>query len=103
MLDDKDKAVIAWAEIITYNTELTSAAGEAAFQRLKKHFSESEIVEITLASALFNMLNRLKRAFGVEVEDAHQVQRFADNPQVDFAALHDYLQQSQHIISKYVQ
>lgn len=37
-------------------------------ERLKAHFSEAEIVELTLAIAAYNLTNRFNLALGVDLE-----------------------------------
>lgn len=65
LFDEREKAVIAWAEAVTRNT----AKGEPAlWATMKRLFSDAEIVEITLASAMFNMINRLNDTFRTELE-----------------------------------
>jgi hypothetical protein len=40
-----------------------------AFARLRSHFSEAEIVELTVTAAHRNMINRINNALAIEVED----------------------------------
>lgn len=63
--DDRDKAAIAWSEAMTNNTAQRDAE---AWNNMKKHFTEAEIVEISLACAMFNMINRLNDSFWTELE-----------------------------------
>lgn len=65
LFDERDRAAIAWAEAMTNNTAQRDAE---AWQNMKKHFSEPEIVEISMASAMFNMINRLNDSFWTELE-----------------------------------
>jgi len=65
LFDERDRAAIAWAEAMTNNT--AQRDGEV-WQNMKKHFSEPEIVEISLACAMFNMINRLNDSFWTEIE-----------------------------------
>jgi alkylhydroperoxidase family enzyme len=62
---DRDKAAIAWAEAVTRNT---APREKALWEEMKRLFSDAEIVEITLASAMFNMINRLNDTFWTELE-----------------------------------
>ena len=41
-LDERTKAAIAWVDAVT---ELTASEDDAAFQRIKSHFNEQQIVE----------------------------------------------------------
>lgn len=65
LFDDREKAVIAWAEAVTLNT---AKSDKALWERMKRLFSDAEIVEITVASAMFNMINRLNDTFWTELE-----------------------------------
>jgi alkylhydroperoxidase family enzyme len=65
LFDAREKAVLAWAEAMTLNT---AKRDDVAWDELKRHFSEAEIVEISLASAMFNMINRLNDSFRTELE-----------------------------------
>lgn len=43
-----------------------SSIGEKLFERLKSHYSEGEILEITAMAGLFNYFNRVAEALHVE-------------------------------------
>ncbi len=61
----RDRAVIAWSEAMTLNTAKFDGP---AWDDMKQLFSEAEIVEISLASGIFNMINRLNASFRTELE-----------------------------------
>lgn len=65
LFDAREKAVLRWAEAITLNT---AKRDDAAWTELRRHFTDTEIVEISMASALFNMINRLNDSFRTELE-----------------------------------
>ena len=65
LFTDKEKAVIAWAESMTRNT---SQRDRAVWDELKRHCTDVEIVEVSVASAMFNMINRLNDSFWTELE-----------------------------------
>jgi alkylhydroperoxidase family enzyme len=65
LFDERDKAAIAWSEAMTNNTAQRDAE---AWKNMKEHFSEAEIVEISMACAMFNMINRLNDSFWTEIE-----------------------------------
>jgi len=54
---DRERVALAWTETVTRISE-THAADEL-FAELKKHFSEKEIVDLTLAIAMINLWNRI--------------------------------------------
>ncbi|MBT5574132.1 MAG: carboxymuconolactone decarboxylase family protein [Alphaproteobacteria bacterium] len=62
---DKEKLSIEWAEAITLNK---AAYDGPLWDRMRREFSDAEIVEITLASSMFNMINRLNDTFRSELE-----------------------------------
>lgn len=65
LFSDKEKAVIAWAEAMTNNT---ARPDKAVWEELKRHCTDVEIVEVSMASAMFNMINRLNDSFWTELE-----------------------------------
>ena len=65
LFDARDKAVLRWAEAMTLNT---ARQDDAAWDGMRRHFGDGEIVEISLAAALFNMVNRLNDSFRTELE-----------------------------------
>lgn len=60
--DDAEKAALAWAEAIT--TVATNGAPEHLYNALTEHFSEEEVVDLTLIIAQMNAWNRLAISFG---------------------------------------
>jgi alkylhydroperoxidase family enzyme len=65
LFDEREKSVIAWAEAVTLNT---AKRDDALWQTMRRLFTDVEIVEITMASAMFNMINRLNDTFRTELE-----------------------------------
>jgi uncharacterized peroxidase-related enzyme len=64
-LRDDERAALAYAQ------ELTLSPGDIAegtFAALRRHFSESQIVEITMIAALYNMINRFNEALKLDPE-----------------------------------
>jgi alkylhydroperoxidase family enzyme len=74
-LDDRQKAAIRWAEAVT---NMTARDDEAAFQALKKHFGEKQIVELTVFCGMWNYSNRLCEALHVDLERPEQRIEFQD-------------------------
>ena len=56
---------IAWGEAVTLNL---AGGDDALFARLKTHFSDQEIIELTMAAALWNMTNRLNESLHTQLE-----------------------------------
>lgn len=65
LFNERDRAAIAWAEAMTNNT---AARDKEVWDNMKANFTESEIVEISMASAMFNMINRLNDSFWTDLE-----------------------------------
>ena len=65
VLSERQKALLRWTEAITRNA---AEQDDAAFEAMKRHYSDAEIAELTLMSALFNMWNRFTRALHIELE-----------------------------------
>jgi uncharacterized peroxidase-related enzyme len=59
VFDEKEKAVLLWAERVTRGA---SAVRSAALGQLKAHFSEDQIVELTLTVSIANFTNRFNDA-----------------------------------------
>ena len=56
LYSEKERAVLAWTESLTLVAQTT--APDADFEALKAHFSEAEIVDLTVAIAAINVWNR---------------------------------------------
>ena len=65
LFDEREKAVLAWSEAMTLNTAKRDGP---AWDDMRRLFSDAEIVEISLACGLFNMINRLNDSFRTDLE-----------------------------------
>jgi AhpD family alkylhydroperoxidase len=54
---EKERAALEWIEAITLVAE--THVPDQAFEQLKKHFSDKEIVDLTILAGLINIWNRL--------------------------------------------
>ncbi len=61
----REKAAIRWADAMTRNT---ATHDDEAWNEMRRHFTDAEIVEISMACGLFNMANRLNDSFRTELE-----------------------------------
>ena len=68
MFSDKERAALEWVEEITLISE--GHAHKEAFDALKPHFSEEEIVNLTLAAAMINTWNRIAISSRAQYEPA---------------------------------
>ena len=64
-LDERQKAAVRWAEAVT---NMTARDDEAAFAAMQTHFSEKQIVELTVFCGMWNYSNRLCEALHVDLE-----------------------------------
>lgn len=87
LFDRREKAVLAWSEAMTLNT---ARRDNAVWDELRGLFSDAEIVEISLACAMFNMINRLNDSFRTELEPDEYNRRQHRAVGVTRAALEDY-------------
>ncbi|MFD0751143.1 carboxymuconolactone decarboxylase family protein [Mucilaginibacter calamicampi] len=58
---DKERAALAWAEAVTKLTNCD--VPDEVFNHAVKHFTETELVDLTLAITTINTFNRLNVAF----------------------------------------
>jgi AhpD family alkylhydroperoxidase len=54
---DQERAALAWVEAVTLVSE--THVSDAVYEKLKQHFGEKEIVDLTLLATTINMWNRL--------------------------------------------
>jgi alkylhydroperoxidase family enzyme len=58
---DRERAALAWTEAVTLISH--GAVSDALYEEARRHFSEKEIVDLTLALVAINGWNRLSIAF----------------------------------------
>ena len=80
-----EKAAIAWAECLTL---MTYRKKPEVMEELKKHFTNEQIVEITMVSGFFNFWNRFTDGLQVDIEAKEQVGLIRQSKKID---LNDYL------------
>ncbi|HEX5477227.1 MAG TPA: carboxymuconolactone decarboxylase family protein [Burkholderiales bacterium] len=56
LYSDKERAVLAWTESLTLLSR--TGAPDADFEPLRRHFSEAEIVNLSVAIGMINLWNR---------------------------------------------
>ncbi|MEO3414371.1 carboxymuconolactone decarboxylase family protein [Roseovarius sp. CAU 1744] len=61
VFDARERAVLAWTEALTNLAE--TGAPDAEFDELRRHFSEEEIVKLSVAIGTINIWNRLAVGF----------------------------------------
>jgi len=87
LFSDQEKAVLAWSEAMTLNT---AKREKAPWEEMRRLFSDAEIVEISLACAMFNMINRLNDSLWTELESEEYNRRQHRAVGVTAAALEEY-------------
>ena len=65
LFDDKEKAVIRWADEVS---KLTAKHNDFAFGEMKKYFSDRQIVELTFICGMWHLSGRLAEALHLVVE-----------------------------------
>lgn len=65
LLDDRQKAAIAWAQAVT---EFTARDDDQLFQRMRDHFTDRQIVELTVLIGMWNYSNRFTEALHIDLE-----------------------------------
>jgi len=80
-----EKAAIAWAECLTLRTYRQKPE---IMEELKKHFTNEQIVEITMVSGFFNFWNRFTDGLQVDIEAKEQVGLIGKSKKIE---LNDYL------------
>jgi alkylhydroperoxidase family enzyme len=74
-LDDRQKAAVRWAEAVT---NMTARDDDEAFAAMKRHFTEKQIVELTVFCGMWNYSNRLCEALHVDLERPDKRIEFQD-------------------------
>jgi AhpD family alkylhydroperoxidase len=59
--DDRERAALAWAESVTLVSE--TGVPDDVFEEVRQHFSEKDLVDLTLIVSLMNALNRIAISF----------------------------------------
>ncbi len=59
--DDRERAALAWAESVTLVPQ--TGVPEADFEQVRRHFSDKDLVDLTLVIAVMNAWNRIAISF----------------------------------------
>lgn len=65
-----ERTALAWAESLTRIGETHAAAAE--YEELRRHFSDREIVDLTVAIAIINTWNRTQIAMRISPKEAQE-------------------------------
>jgi alkylhydroperoxidase family enzyme len=87
LFNEREKAALAWAEAMTLNT---AKRDDKVWNEMRRLFTDAEIVEISLITGMFNMINRLNDSFRTELEPEEYNRRQHGAVGVTRRALDDY-------------
>lgn len=65
LFDEAERAALAYAEAMTISGQ---RVGDELFARVRTHFSEAQVVELTAAVALENFRSKFNVALGIEAQ-----------------------------------
>lgn len=88
LLSPREKAAVLWAEHVTRNT---ARARDDVFEAVRGHFSEAELIELTLMIGFFNMFNRFMDALRIPVEADDEVNKIRRSVRLDPEKVRRYL------------
>ena len=86
-LTEAEKAVLYWAEVVTEKLYQDAPGRPSqrpmAMAKLKKHFDNEQIVELTLAIGHFNFWNRFTDSLEIDLEDEKTRNKFDKSTKID--------------------
>jgi uncharacterized peroxidase-related enzyme len=88
LFSERERLALAWAESVTLNK---ARSDTGLYSRLEESFSTQEIVELTFAIAMFNMINRVNESLHVDVEDDQEIVKIRSRVDLDDDALRAYV------------
>tara|TARA_Y100000590_G_scaffold470759_1_gene669569 strand:- start:6474 stop:7124 length:651 start_codon:yes stop_codon:yes gene_type:complete len=89
LFTNEEILAIKWAEAVTNNT---AGSNDKLFSELKEVFTEKQIVEMTILSAMFNMLNRINDSLDVDVEEQGEIDKIKKSLHLKTEAYGNYLE-----------
>ncbi len=88
-LSARERAAVLWAEHVTLNT---AKDRDDVYEIVRKEFSDPELVELTAATALFNLSNRVQDSLRFPIEEESEVNKIKASVSIDPRKLKAYLQ-----------
>lgn len=89
LLSAPEKAAVQWAEHVTRNT---AKERDDVFAELRSHFTDAEIVELTLISGMFNMFNRFMDSLQIPLEPQDEIDKIRRSLNLDPESVRAYFQ-----------
>lgn len=94
LFGEREKAVIRWAELVTWNK---ARYDDEAFAQLAKHFDSAEIVELTTVAAFRGLMNRFLDSLQIELEGP-ELQARGGRAGASSADLHAYVEKLVNLV-----
>ena len=66
LLTDREKACVLWAEHVTKNT---AKERDDVHEEVRRHFTDAELVELTMVITYFNMRNRFQDSLRIPLDE----------------------------------
>ena len=85
---ERERAAVLWAENVTRNTAQKNGP---VYDQVKAHFSDAEIVELTLICAMFNMINRINDSLDITIEEQPEIDKIQSSLVLDPERMSTYL------------
>ncbi|MEE9240340.1 MAG: hypothetical protein V3U53_04030 [bacterium] len=73
-------------------TKNTARSRDDVFEEVHTHFSDAEVVDLTLICAYFNMNNRFQDSLRIPIEDSDEVNKIKKTVRTNTNALKSYLE-----------
>ena len=87
-LTPRERAAVLWAEHVTKNT---ARSRDDVFDEVRKHFSDAELVDLTLVTGLFNMFNRFMDSLHIPIEEQGEVDKIKRSVDLDSERVKDFM------------
>jgi hypothetical protein len=78
-----------WADHVTRNT---AKEDNGVYEKVREHFTEQEMVDLTLIACFFNFFNRLTDSLQIPIEDQSDVDKIKRSVRLDPAKVKNYLE-----------
>lgn len=88
-LSPRERAAVLWAEHVTKNT---ARSRDDVWEEVHKHFTDAEIVEMTLMSGKQGLSNRFMDSLRIPIEEEGEVNRIRTSVRADPEKLKRYLE-----------
>jgi uncharacterized peroxidase-related enzyme len=87
LFDEREQAVIRWAKAVTENT---AKYDKEAFEELRRHCTDAQIVELTLMGGLFALFNRLNDSLFIDLDSAAETDKIRRTTHLPRRKIHEF-------------